>query len=325
MPKPRRGHARGQAADDPAEDRAAADEPERPLGLAGGQHVVGQRPHLRRGEHAEHAHPDVDGDEQGAADSAGRLSHQNTRQLAAKNSRLPICSVAEVGPPAGPDVERRRPRPPGRRWRCRRRAGRWPGTGRGTGRRGSPCWPPCPPWSGTGRRRAAARVAARRALRSEHPLRRAFSMRSYRSAAADLAVHKIHPVPWPTPPHGSSALTRLLAPVAELRPGEAATALLMFAYSFLAMTATTSSSRSRGRSSSPAWAPTTCRGSSSAPACSSACIMQGYTQAIAARAAALDDPGHAGRDGRPAGRLLGALHAGRHAEWVVGRRSTSSA
>ena len=39
---------RRQAADDPAENRAAADQAERALRLARGQHVVGQRPDLRR-------------------------------------------------------------------------------------------------------------------------------------------------------------------------------------------------------------------------------------------------------------------------------------
>ena len=34
----------------------------------------------------------------------------------------------------------------------------------------------------------------------------------------------------------SSLASRLLSPIAEVRPGEATTALLMFAYSFLAMT-----------------------------------------------------------------------------------------
>src|SRR5262245_12662874 len=37
-------------------------------------------------------------------------------------------------------------------------------------------------------------------------------------------------------PSSDSLITRLLSPVAQLRPGEALTALLLFAYSFLAMT-----------------------------------------------------------------------------------------
>ena len=55
-----RESAREEAADGGPERRASAHEPEHATRLARGEHVVGERPHLRRSEDAQHADPDVD-------------------------------------------------------------------------------------------------------------------------------------------------------------------------------------------------------------------------------------------------------------------------
>ena len=124
-----------------------------------------------------------------------------------------------------------------------------------------------------------------------------------------------HRPPWPSPDTRPSLLTRWLAPIAELRAGEGGTALLLFLYSFLAMTSyniVKPVTRSQFISS---------LGADNLPWVQFGAgmvigvLMQAYTKAIAARAAALDDSGHAGRHDRAARPLLGAVHAGRR-EWV---------
>ena len=94
-----------------------------------------------------------------------------------------------------------------------------------------------------------------------------------------------------------SWLRRALAPVAELREGEARTALLMFAYSFLAMTAYNilkPITRSKF---------ITELGADNLPYVQLAAgvligvLMQGYSRARRRAAAPLGDPGHAGGDG----------------------------
>ena len=55
-------------------------------------------------------------------------------------------------------------------------------------------------------------------------------------------------------------LQRFLKPVADVRPGEAGTALMMFAYSFLAMTSyNIIQPLTRSKLISAAWAPSTSR------------------------------------------------------------------
>ncbi len=101
------GHARHQATDDPAKDGAAAHQPERPLGLPGGQDEVGQRPDLGRDQHREHADPDVDQEEQGRAlASRERGPPPEPQGRHAKPQEAGHLEVPQVEPLAGPDVDR---------------------------------------------------------------------------------------------------------------------------------------------------------------------------------------------------------------------------
>ena len=105
------------------------------------------------------------------------------------------------------------------------------------------------------------------------------------------------------PPPAQTALlllTRWLSPIAELRAGEGGTALLLFLYSFLAMTSyniVKPVTRSQFISS---------LGADNLPWVQFAAgmvigvLMQGYTKAHRRGAAALDHPGHAGRHDRAA-------------------------
>ena len=95
------------------------------------------------------------------------------------------------------------------------------------------------------------------------------------------------------------ALDRLLKPIVDVRKEESTGVLLMFCYSFLAMTAyNILKPITRSQFIEQPRAPTTCPGCSSPPACSSACIMQGYSQGDRPAAAPLGHPGDAGRHDR---------------------------
>ena len=100
---------RGEPADNPAENGSAADQPERALGLARRHHVIGQRPDLGRRQHAQHADPDVDGDEQrrpsGAAGALGRRATRRATASAANVSRLPIWTLRRLVREPDADVD----------------------------------------------------------------------------------------------------------------------------------------------------------------------------------------------------------------------------
>ena len=101
----RNGRARRKPADDPPENRAAADEAERSLGLARRQHVVGERPHLRRRQHREDADPDVDDDEERAGFvGGGRGPQPETEGGHGEERQAADLQVAQVGAVAEPDV-----------------------------------------------------------------------------------------------------------------------------------------------------------------------------------------------------------------------------
>ena len=109
-----------------------------------------------------------------------------------------------------------------------------------------------------------------------------------------------------------STRARLLRPIVQLRDGESTTALLMFLYSFLAMTSyniikpiTAVRVHLQPRRRRPAV------GARSRMGVPIGVIMQGYTKADLAGAAPLDDPGHAGRHRGAAAPVLVPVHVRR--------------
>ena len=131
--------------------------------------------------------------------------------------------VAQVGAVADPDIEAGGEADQDRRSRCRRRGGRSPGSGRETARRGPPCSPRSTPWSGTNRRRSGRRGAAPRPFRPKSAFRQA----QHGIRFSHLRCHvRASFIPGPAPAARSSSC-------ATAKP---VTALLMFLFSFLAMT-----------------------------------------------------------------------------------------
>ncbi len=108
-------------------------------------------------------------------------------------------------------------------------------------------------------------------------------------------------------PSSDSLVSRLLSPFAQVRPGEATTAVLMFAYSFLAMTGynmlkpvTREAVHLEPGRRQPALGPVRRRRGHRLH-------HAGLQPRHRPGAAPLDDSGDAARDGGSAGRLLGAL------------------
>ena len=100
--------ARGQPADDPPQDGPAADQPEGPLRLARGQDEVGQGPHLRRRQDRQHAHPDVDQDEERRAllpRNRGPPPEAQSRDR--ERDQAAHLEVPQVQALPGADIERR--------------------------------------------------------------------------------------------------------------------------------------------------------------------------------------------------------------------------
>ena len=103
--EPRGGIAGDEPADDPAGRGAAADDAEHPLGLARGHHVVGQGPDLGGGDHAEHAHPDVEDRRQpGGVGDVGQVPENQAVER--EEHQAAHQQDAHVHPPGHPQVHR---------------------------------------------------------------------------------------------------------------------------------------------------------------------------------------------------------------------------
>ncbi len=122
-------------------------------------------------------------------------------------------------------------------------------------------------------------------------------------------------------PERPSLTARLLRPIVQLRDGESTTALLMFLFSFLAMTSYNiikPITRSEFIAS---------LGADNLPYVQFGAgvligfIMQGYTRLMRAGAAPADHPGDAGRHRGPAGAVLVPVHDDRRR---TGSRSRST-